>query len=73
MAILGDANTAEAAVKQQEKAIGVKRKVIGDPKWKPTEGAGMIPEEEWKQYSPESKDVADYVQDGNEKEEEDDV
>jgi hypothetical protein len=48
----------------QELSIEAKRELTGDPNWTPqgddpNHGPGMMPEEVWKQFSPNSKEETD--------------
>jgi len=60
MAILEIPNGVKRDVRREGELLERKRELVSDDKWKPAKGAGMIPEDEWKQYSPESKDELDY-------------
>lgn len=53
---------AKKVVKPEKKKIELKRRITGDARWVPAKGAGMMPEQEWKKYQPDSKRLIDYIE-----------
>ena len=47
------------AIGKERKFLERKKRICGDD-WEQADGAGMMPEVEWKKYSPESKTTKEY-------------
>lgn len=60
MAVEADNAILNMAVSLEETRLEAKRQKTNNPDWKPAgddnHGAGIMPEEVWKKYSPKSKD-----------------
>lgn len=60
MALINDQKSEQElqeAIKKQQEFIQQKRELTGDPEWQPLggdHGPGLMPEEEWEKYHPES-------------------